>query len=654
MSGNKPINVEFGYSMFDHSSFIATLRSTDRNTYNNTQAILQSQAATLRQQKDQQKQNVYLHNAALQQMNHLMKANEKGFDSIVNKLESVEANLGRHLYEVRWILAHIEGTLYEFIDLFKNKRQTEAHELVRDGNKALAVNRLEDAENCLLKAIELKRTDYKAHLTLGITYQQMKEKDKAIDEFNKCIDYAADANEKVFAMLALADSFTLFENYESAIIILRAVIEFKQANGLSATADIYQMAVNHVLANNENEAVTLLLDVFQADPAYCQPALLDPRLVGVHEALVKRVADRSRELEKAIVEKIQLVQREMTNVDSSEWQAALNNPQLGRQLSTWIHLAEQALESKSYSSLFWANEFMFYVAGGASSLSEIVECNENIKKKETLRQLQSENVKRWQVLWYRYPQLRFLPSLLLILFSFLVLSKGFSKIPTHWQITSHKFFSVLFYYPVVIFLTLFISALLLWLAYRLFRYMDKRWMEKLKETPPLAESKQMLAQTEQEIAAENQQMDYLRSLLKNTFDEEVGSFGKKLQQDLGLEKPTVTTEQSKNSCTLRMFMSSMLIDEPAPNDPWPLTRAKATDFLQHFLDVPFTCDRPVRFIVIRGGKNNLPQHSYANGLLYSQTEDEIRHSGEWPEPIGTIEFQYGGRMTKPLIQVRFI
>jgi hypothetical protein len=37
---------------------------------------------------------------------------------------------------------------------------------------------------------------------------------------------------------------------------------------------------------------------------------------------------------------------------------------------------------------------------------------------------------------------------------------------------------------------------------------------------------------------------------------------KKIAARLGLEKPTVTTEQSKNSCTLRMFMSSMLIDEP--------------------------------------------------------------------------------------------
>jgi hypothetical protein len=60
------------------------------------------------------------------------------------------------LYEVRWILAHIEGTLYEFIDLFKKQTPNEAHELVRDGNKALAVNRLEDAENCLLKPSSLK------------------------------------------------------------------------------------------------------------------------------------------------------------------------------------------------------------------------------------------------------------------------------------------------------------------------------------------------------------------------------------------------------------------------------------------------------------------------------------------------------------------
>lgn len=639
-------NVEIGYSMFDHVAFMDTLRSTKQNTY----AINQKQAESLRQDRKHHKENVYLHNTAIQQNKRLYQLVERSFDTVAGKLDFLETSLGAQLYEVRWMLAHIEGSLNEFVELFKNKRETEAHELVKDGNKALSVNRLEDAEDCLIKAIELKRTDYKAHLTLGIAYREMGEKDKAIKEFVMSIDYAEDQNEKVFAMVNLANTYRFFEEYEKAIKALLTVIEFKQASGYSTTADLYQLAITKTLAGNETEAIDLLLDVFQIEPAYCQPALLDQNLQPVKDTLVKRVADHAKELEKTITEKLDRVKRNIPAIDSGPLQYALDDPKLGKQLSAWVDLAEQALKSKSYSSLLWANEFMFHVAGGVSILSDITRMNETIEEKTAQVNEQRENVDRWKRIWFRFPQLRFLPAIITVIISLIVLAKGFQKIPAHWQITSHKFLSVIFYYPVVIILTIAVSALLLWAAYRLFRYMDKRWMEKINEEPPLDESKNKFAQVEQELAQESQQLDFVRKSAQESFDE-AENYAKKLRQDLSLEKTEIAAKRPEGSYILRDFLTNMMVDDPSPDDPWPLTPAKAKDFLQHFLDVPFSCDNPVRSIVIRGGKNNLPNHSLTNGLLYSQTLEEIRKIGEWPEPIGAIEFQYGGTMKKPVIKV---
>jgi hypothetical protein len=240
-------------------------------------------------------------------------------------------------------------------------------------------------------------------------------------------------------MLALADSFTLFENYESAIIILRAVIEFKQPMVYRPQRISTKWRLIMYWPITKNEAVTLLLDVFQADPAYCQPALLDPRLVGVHEALVKRVADRSRELERPLWKNSACSkrndQRGLQRMAGSAEQSTI-----GPTTVHLDHLAEQALESKSYSS-----------CSGPMSLcstlrAERAVCpkSSNVMKTSKKRNPTPAAKRKRQTV---AGSMVSVSSIALPAFTaaypvfVLVLSKGFSKIPTHWQITSHKFFS---------------------------------------------------------------------------------------------------------------------------------------------------------------------------------------------------------------------
>jgi hypothetical protein len=70
-------------------------------------------------------------------------------------------------------------------------------------------------------------------------------------------------------------------------------------------------------------------------------------------------------------------------------------------------------------------------------------------------------------------------------------------------------------------------------------------------------------------------------------------------------------------------------------------------------------DGEVRYMFIHTGKDNLPQSSYANGWLFTETEDEVdaewNATGHRPDPIGDIYFRCGvllGEEIKPHITVR--
>ena len=84
---------------------------------------------------------------------------------------------------------------------------------------------------------------------------------------------------------------------------------------------------------------------------------------------------------------------------------------------------------------------------------------------------------------------------------------------------------------------------------------------------------------------------------------------------------------------------------------YPFTMQWAKKFFDNFVNDSFHFDGFVGSIVIYDGKENLPRHSYASGFLFSQSIDEINNLGNFPDPIGSIQFEYGGNTTTPYISV---
>jgi uncharacterized protein YqeY len=84
---------------------------------------------------------------------------------------------------------------------------------------------------------------------------------------------------------------------------------------------------------------------------------------------------------------------------------------------------------------------------------------------------------------------------------------------------------------------------------------------------------------------------------------------------------------------------------------FPFTMDCAQRFFGHFMNHKFTFAGMITSIVIYDGKENLPNHSYAAGLLFRETLEEMALLGKLSDHIGTIHFEYGGTTTNPTIRV---
>ncbi|MEK6410583.1 MAG: HEAT repeat domain-containing protein [Acidobacteriota bacterium] len=98
----------------------------------------------------------------------------------------------------------------------------------------------------------------------------------------------------------------------------------------------------------------------------------------------------------------------------------------------------------------------------------------------------------------------------------------------------------------------------------------------------------------------------------------------------------------------------IFIDPDIQKQPlYPFTMDCAQRFFSNFKKERFAFEgAEIKSIFIRRGKEALPRHSFAGGRLYPQTLDEIGQLGESAlDPVGEIDFEFGGNATAPYIQV---
>lgn len=91
-------------------------------------------------------------------------------------------------------------------------------------------------------------------------------------------------------------------------------------------------------------------------------------------------------------------------------------------------------------------------------------------------------------------------------------------------------------------------------------------------------------------------------------------------------------------------------------DRYPFGESEFNRFFQKFFDMSFKFPGDFGCILIYDAKENAPRHSYAVGWLFAENLDGfnnyLNRTGDFPNKLGEIMFEYGGTIDTPRISVK--
>ena len=240
--------------------------------------------------------NVMALNEIGKQISNLQLSMSQGFSEMSDAIYHLEDELCINLSEIKWVLGQMDSKLAYLVHLIKFPRQTEASELVEDGVKAISTGNIDDAEACLLKAVEMKRTSFQAHMNLGFVYLHKNDANSAITHFKKAVDYSPEEEVRKFALENLARSYF-------------ADMEFSKAKEMMEQAGFYgsyHYAVYLALSGYVEKGISIIVGLCKSNPSYYAIAATDQDLNPIRDELIKaldNLAKSENEKGKAIYKK---------------------------------------------------------------------------------------------------------------------------------------------------------------------------------------------------------------------------------------------------------------------------------------------------------------------------------------------------------------
>ena len=103
-----------------------------------------------------------------------------GAQRVVSAIDVLGDRLVGELTAVRWELAQLNDTASQMLEVLKRPRSTEARELIQQGVRNLVNDKLEQAENRFLLALDLDNTDYQTLMNLSVVELRKGDGEKAL------------------------------------------------------------------------------------------------------------------------------------------------------------------------------------------------------------------------------------------------------------------------------------------------------------------------------------------------------------------------------------------------------------------------------------------------------------------------------------------
>lgn len=141
----------------------------------------------------------------------------EGFAQLGGAISEITDFLRWSHHQTMWALEKQIELLTGIHDMVKNPRATQADELYRMAIDSYKRKRLADALKLLQDAIALNPGDYRVHVTMGYTYIDKRELEKARESFQSAIDYARTDSYKANALKLRARTEHLLGYTDKAI-----------------------------------------------------------------------------------------------------------------------------------------------------------------------------------------------------------------------------------------------------------------------------------------------------------------------------------------------------------------------------------------------------------------------------------------------------
>lgn len=238
---------------------------------------------------------------------------QQGADRVVFAIDELGSQISAELGEIRWQLLQLRSTSEQILDVLKRPRSTEAQELLRQGVRNLINDKLGEAEDRFLRALDLDNTDYQVLMNLATIALRKGEAGRARSYFRDAITLPdrLDSTAKAEALWSLARLFYAESDYRNAVHRASESLDLYRR-----PRRLFQYGVYLMLASDGRQGLTTIEGAIREEPPLFALAALSSDLEASRQEVNKVLAGLLEESSEQLQRERETLSRHLLEVSS--------------------------------------------------------------------------------------------------------------------------------------------------------------------------------------------------------------------------------------------------------------------------------------------------------------------------------------------------
>jgi len=201
-------------------------------------------------------------------------------DRVATAVDNLADQVSAELCEIRWQLVQLRSSTDQILQVLKRPRSIEAQELLRQGLRDLVNDKLEQAEDRFLRALDLDHTDYQVLMNLSAVELRKDNAEKAASFLQDALTLPADLDAVAQAetLWSLARVYYAEANYRKAATRARESLSL-----VTRPRRLFQYGIYLVLATEALQGLPTIEAAIRENPRLFGLAAISPDLVPYNE-----------------------------------------------------------------------------------------------------------------------------------------------------------------------------------------------------------------------------------------------------------------------------------------------------------------------------------------------------------------------------------